>query len=71
MQIIDDYGAYSGLKINWQKSALIPFYPQTYSRDVVVFPLKVVFSFKYLGVLITLSQTGALSLNLDPLLQRI
>lgn len=55
MQIIETYGTYSGLQINWQKSALMPLYPQECNHTAVDNPLKVVPSFKYVGVIIRLS----------------
>lgn len=49
----------------------MPLYPQEYNRTVPGNPLKVVYSFKYLGVIITLSTKEVLQANIDPLLQGI
>lgn len=46
MQIIDDYGTYSGLEINWQKSAQMPLCPQISSIGEAAGPLKRAPSFK-------------------------
>lgn len=68
MQIIETYVAYSGLKINWQKSALMPLYPQEYNRTAAENPLKVVASSKYLGVITTLSLKEVLKANMNSML---
>ena len=71
MHIIELFGSYSGLKINWQKSSLMLLQPQllTLSKDSSL--LKVVSSFKYLGINITRLPQAALQANLNPLMTTI
>ncbi|XP_012819057.2 uncharacterized protein LOC105947410 [Xenopus tropicalis] len=68
LQLVDNFGHYSGLRINWDKSILCPVDPLQPQPVVPNIPLKWANQFKYLGVWITVDFTKYMSLNLDPLL---
>lgn len=69
MKIIETYGIFSGLKINWQKFALMLLGPGNRMRAQT--PLKIVEVFKYLGINITLDPEEALKVNILPLVEYV
>lgn len=71
MSIIDTFGQYSGLKINWQKSFLMPLHQELEMEEKIEAPLRIVDSFKYLGIYITRQPWEALAANVNPLMEYI
>lgn len=71
MAIIQQYGCWSGLLINWDKSVLMPLDPLPPGFPPESVPLQVVSEFKYLGVVINSRPKDYVALNLLPLLTRV
>lgn len=53
MQLIEQYGSYSGFSINWHTSVLLPLQLLPQLLSVRASQLVVVTSFHYLGVIVT------------------
>lgn len=70
MSIITQFGHYSGLTINWSKSALMMLDEDRKVNLPDSCPIPVVISFKYLGVQISPRLGDYCSLNVHPLLSR-
>lgn len=71
LSILDKFGAYSGYKLNLQKSEFFPINTQAKNIPSSSFPFKYsVDGFKYLGVYITNSITQLFPANFSPLLER-
>lgn len=70
MEIIELFGRWSGLLINWDKSVLLPVDPLPPSFSPASTPLQIVQRFKYLGIMISARPSDFLELNLAPLLLR-
>lgn len=68
MRIIDHFGDYSGFRINWKKSVLIPL-KQDLEEDRSHSPLKVVDSFKCLEIQSTLQPKEYTVANVNPLVE--
>ncbi|XP_072012556.1 peroxisomal membrane protein PEX14 isoform X1 [Engystomops pustulosus] len=66
LSLIERYGGFSGLRVNWDKSALFPL------SDVGVHslpvPVQVVSTFKYLGVQVSRKVQAFTELNITPLI---
>ena len=71
ISIIDTFGRYSGLKINWQNYFLMPMHREGEMEEMTDTPLKIVDSFKYLGIHITRQSKTALEANFYPLMEYI
>lgn len=69
MNIIEDFGHFSGLVINWEKSALMPVDP-IYFLPSPVGQLRVVDRMKYLGLWLTKDPNQYIEDNFAPLLLR-
>ena len=70
MAIITEFGRFSGLTINWSKSALMFPDGEPEGGSGPVCPVPVVTSFKYLGVWISPTITDYCKLNVHPLLSK-
>lgn len=66
---IDTFGSFSGLMINRQKSVLMPMDQEAGEGSQV--PLKVVNSFNYLGINITLEPVEALQASVYPMIEYV
>lgn len=71
ISIIDTFGQYSGLKINWQKSFLMPLNQELEMEERIDTPFRIVDSFKFLGIYITRQPWDALTVNVNPLMEYI
>lgn len=71
MSIIADFGIWSGLSINWDKSVLMPLDPLPPSDFPSSVPLQVVSEFKYLGIIVTPRPQNYISCNLLPLMSKM
>lgn len=67
LQTIENFGKLSGLKINWDKSWILPLDSFLTPSDQDPLPLTRVSELKYLGVLVTKHPTNYTSLNIEPL----
>ncbi|XP_041436080.1 uncharacterized protein fam189a2.S isoform X1 [Xenopus laevis] len=68
---ISEFGQYSGLKINRTKSVVFPIDPLPPDSPDTLLQLKVVNSFKYLGIVIHKDLNRYVQLNLDPVVQTL
>lgn len=66
MNIVEEFGRFSGLAINWEKSALLPVDPLRNSIPFAIPQLKVVERMKYLGIWLTRDPNQYISNNLVP-----
>lgn len=64
---IEQFGSFSGLKINWEKSQILPIDSLQPSRTQAQLPLQRVTIIRYLGVHISQSPVDYISLNIDPI----
>lgn len=71
MTLIRDFGDWSGLRINWDKSVLLPVDPLPGALSLDAVPLQIVSEFSYLGVRVNARPLDYLRLNVLPLLARI
>lgn len=69
--VIETFGEYSGLTINWDKSLLMPIDDPTHSCKVPQIPLVSSSLFKYLGIQISTSLSQYDKFNLEPLLAKL
>lgn len=71
LQTIEQFGKFSGLKINWGKSQILPIesFPPTESQTNM--PLQRVDIIKYLGVHISRTPADYVTLNIEPLFSLI
>lgn len=70
MKYVEEFGRFSGLGINWDKSMLLPLDFLSDSLPSTVSHLGVVSSIKYLGITITPSSQSYIYDNIVPLLSR-
>lgn len=70
MEIIGDFGSFSGFTINWSKSTLMPIDQLKEQLPEGAEQIVIVNSFKYLGVMVSPDPAEYLQLNLGPLLVR-
>lgn len=68
--IIDRFGAFSGIRVNWEKSLLFPLTDIPISADPPL-PLKKVTKFKYLGIQIQSDPQSYLADNVYPILNQL
>lgn len=68
MSIIMNFSRFSGLTINWSKSALLPLDQGVHSQLDNYCSVPIVTSFKYLGVVISPQPLDFCRLNIPPLL---
>lgn len=69
--ILDKFASFSGLRVNWSKSSILPLGPKARNLSHDTLPLQWVSSMTYLGVKITANVQDYMSLNLLPLLTRL
>lgn len=69
LDIIKQFGTYSGLKINWEKSQILPVDLGVPTETQVSSPLMRVSEITYLGIKITRTPVDYIRLNLEPLFQ--
>lgn len=69
LSIINQFGAFSGVRVNWDKSLLFSLSGVPRPIDSTT-PLKRVAQFKYLGIQVQLDQRKYLEDNVYPILQR-
>ncbi|XP_056407014.1 uncharacterized protein LOC130298133 [Hyla sarda] len=70
MSLITEFGSYSGLLINWDKSVLLPLEPLPEVPQITISKIQIVSSFKYLGIHITPSLHDFVPRNLLPILDK-
>lgn len=71
LQTIERFGKFSGLKINWEKSQVLPidnFPPTKFQADM---PLQRVDMIKYLGIFISRTPADYITLNIKPIFSLI
>lgn len=71
MEIIGEFGSWSGLLINWDKSVLMPLDQPSLPLLSVSVPLQVVSEFRYLGIVIRPKPQDYIDTNLSPLMAKI
>lgn len=71
MRLIKEFGYFSGLKINWDKSALLPIDPLVDPLPSQVNSIKIVNQMRYLGVNITKDPGQFITGNVVPLLTKL
>lgn len=64
--IMDKFATFSGLRVNWSKSSILPVGPRALAQRDDALPLQWVSSFTYLGVKITANIHYYVTLNLFP-----
>uniref|UniRef100_A0A803K2L7 Reverse transcriptase domain-containing protein n=1 Tax=Xenopus tropicalis TaxID=8364 RepID=A0A803K2L7_XENTR len=69
LQVVNQFGTFSGLKINWEKSSVFPIEEGIDPNKFPPTPLTWVNSFKYLGVMVHRRIEAFLPNNLDPILK--
>lgn len=68
LAILDEFARFSGLRVHWSKSSILPIDAKAKERADPDFPLQWVSALQYLGVKITVNVHDYMSLNLLPLL---
>ena len=68
MKMVGEFGQFSGLTINWEKSTLLPLDPLGPQTFPGVSQLSVVTKLKYLGIWVTKDVTQYANTNISPLL---
>lgn len=68
MHIVEEFGNFSGLSINWEKSSLLPVDPLDDSTSVGIPQLKITEKMKYLGIVLFKDPNLFIEDNLAPLL---
>lgn len=68
MHIVEEFGNFSGLSINWEKSSLLPVDPLVDSTSVGIPQLKITEKMKYLGIVLSKDPNLFIEDNLAPLL---
>lgn len=71
MLTITKFSGFSGLHINWSKSALLLLDEEDTQSVTSTCPIPIATSFKYLGIQVTSRPRDYIHLNISPLLQRI
>lgn len=71
LEAIQNYGIYSGLKINWDKSQILPIDISVPTELQSSSPLLRVSSMTYLGIVITRSPEDFIRLNIEPLIANL
>lgn len=71
MSIITEFGKWSGLLINWDKSVLMPLDPVPPSFSPQSVPLQIVSNFQYLGIVVNSRPKDYIALNLVPILAKL
>lgn len=70
ISILNRFGEFSGIHINWDKSVLFPLYPRSTAPDTQT-QLQWVESMKYLGITVTGDIADYVKLNLQPLMAQV
>lgn len=70
MELISKFGSYSGFKINWDKSTLLPLDPLVSPLPSAADQIKVVDTFRYLGIVIHPNLELYVKLNINPLIKK-
>lgn len=71
LNTIELFGTFSGLKINWEKSQILPLDSFPPPEAQANLPLQRVSLIKYLGVLVTRTPADYINLNVEPLFNLI
>uniref|UniRef100_A0A803JPQ3 Reverse transcriptase domain-containing protein n=1 Tax=Xenopus tropicalis TaxID=8364 RepID=A0A803JPQ3_XENTR len=71
LAVVQEFGKYSGLRVNWDKSQLFSIDPTPHIPPPQQTQLKWVTSFKYLGIWINPDPQLFLQLNLDPIMDSL
>lgn len=71
LQVLDSFATFTGLKVNWSKSLLLPIDQAAKTTTPPDTPLQWVDTFKYLEVLISSQASDFLSLNLVTVLLEV
>lgn len=67
LTLIERFGTFSGLRINWDKSQILPLDSYPRPKDRATLPLQRVDNIKYLGIRTTRNPNDYISLNITPL----
>lgn len=70
MSLIETYGSFSGYKINWSKSVLMPIDSEIQRLQGAAAPITIAHSFKYLGIVISKTIQEYIAQNMNPLLEK-
>lgn len=70
MRIVELFGSFTGLEINWEKSELLPIDPISEPIVYEMPQLVIVDALKYLGIVMTKDPNQYISKNLIPLLTK-
>ena len=71
LNLIEEFGSFSGYRINWNKSEIMTIKPQE-STHLLKFPFRITTEkFKYLGIQITRNYKSLLNANYMPLLTKL
>ena len=70
MNIVEEFGSFTGLEINWGKSELLPVDPIRETVPLGMPQLTVVDTLRYLGILVTKDPNQYMEKNLTPLLAK-
>ena len=71
LNLITQYGSFSGYRINWSKSEIMPIM-ESNPHILQQFPFKIVNEkYKYLGIYVTKTYTSLFKLNFPPLLNKL
>lgn len=65
MVLIKDFGDWSGLRIYWEKSVLLPLDPLTDALPIDAAQLQIVSEFQYLGVKVNACPQDYINLNVS------
>lgn len=71
MAIVREFGEWSGLRINWDKSVILPLDPLPERLSPEAAHLQVVSEFQYLGVMVLARPRDYTTLNVIPLLAKV
>lgn len=71
LALIKRFGTFSGLKINWDKSQILPLDSFSPPRDRAMLPLQRVDAIKYLGIRTTRDPADYIPLNIVPLYEML
>ena len=70
MELVYTFGTFSGFKINWDKSTLLPLDPLSGPLPQIADQIKVVDKFKYLGIMVHSNLDQYIKLNVEPVLKK-
>ncbi|XP_040203584.1 uncharacterized protein LOC120935601 [Rana temporaria] len=70
MELVHTFGTFSGFKINWDKSTLLPLDPLLGPLPQIADQIKIVDKFKYLGIMVHPNLDQYIKLNVEPILKK-